>query len=107
MNHVFLAPGGGDDRAMLCERAAAELRTLGCEIARFAVGVHDGWLGDCAEGRGWARLLQDKSDGANSLRWLLEQHAANLTAIARQFRCTTTPYAAADDNVIGHQWSTV
>jgi hypothetical protein len=107
MSHVFLAPEGGDDGAALCEHAAAELRAQARAIARFTDGVHDGWLGDCEEGRGWALLLQAKAVGANSLRWLLECHAANLTAIARQFRCTTRPYAEADDDVIGHQWSTV
>jgi hypothetical protein len=107
MSHVFLTPEGGDDGAALCEHAAAELKALALAVAKFADGVHDGWLGDCEEGRGWARLLLAKSVGANSLRWLLEQHAANLTAIARQFRCTTSPYAAADDNVIGPQWHTV
>ena len=106
MSQVLLAPGGGDEGAALCEHAAAELRAQALAVARLADGVHDGWLGDCEEGRGWAMLLQARSVGANSLRRLLEQHAANLSAMARQFRCTTSPYAAADDNVIGRQWST-
>jgi hypothetical protein len=74
-------------------------------VTAFADGVHDGWLGTCEEGRGWARLLQEKAVGANSLRWLLERHAANLMIIADQFRRTTPPYGDTDSNVIGREWA--
>jgi hypothetical protein len=107
MSDVFLTPEGGDDGAALCEHAAAELRAHARTVAELADGVHDGWLGDCAEGRGWAQILQAKSVGANSLRRLVEQHADNLTAIANHFRYTTRPYAATDDNVMGRPWSTL
>jgi hypothetical protein len=106
VSHVFLSPGAGDDAARMCEHAAAELSAHARAVSRMADGAHDGWLGDCEEGRGWAELLLEKSVGANSLRWLLERHAANLAAIASQFRCTTRPYGATDENVIGGQWST-
>jgi len=104
MTDVFLTPDGGHDAAALCERAAAQLTAQAQAAGRFADGLTAGWLGDCEEGRGWARLLQEKSVGANSLRWLLERHAANLTSIADQFRRTTIPYAAADGNALGPQW---
>lgn len=104
MVDVFLTPGAGSDVAALCDKAAAEMAAHGRAVAALAGGVHDGWLGDCEEGRGWARLLEEKAAGANSLRWLLERHAANLTAIADQFRSTTGPYAEADR--WGRRWST-
>jgi hypothetical protein len=106
MSQVFLSPEAGDDEAAMCEHAATELSSHARAVARLADGVQDGWLGDCEEGRGWARLLVEKSVGANSLRWLLERHAANLTAIANQFRCSTSAYGATDDDVMGRQWST-
>jgi len=106
MTDVFLTPRGGDDTATLCERAAAQLTAQARTTTRFTDGLSTGWLGDCEEGRGWARLLQEKAVGANSLRWLLERHAANLVSIADQFRGTTRPYADADDNAIGPRWST-
>ncbi|MGE5697586.1 MAG: hypothetical protein ACM4D3_20835 [Candidatus Sericytochromatia bacterium] len=96
MADVFLTPDGAAAAATLCERAVASFVSQARMIERLADGLFDGWLGDCEEGRGWARLLQEKAVGANSLRWLLEQHAANLTTLAGQFRGTTTPYAEAD-----------
>jgi hypothetical protein len=102
---VFLTPDGGHDAAALCERAAAELTEQAQATARFADGLDDGWLGDCAEGRGWARLLQEKAVGAKSLRWLLERHAANILAIADQFRRVTGPYVDVDQTM-GRQWPT-
>jgi hypothetical protein len=106
MTDVFLSPGGGDDAAALCEQAAADLMENARRTARFADGLHDGWLGDCEEGRGWARLLQDKALGANSLRWLFERHAANVMDIADRFRRTTRPYGDVDNTMMGRQWST-
>ncbi|HET9117535.1 MAG TPA: hypothetical protein VFN75_05580 [Pseudonocardiaceae bacterium] len=73
-------------------------------MERLADGLADGWLGDCEEGRGWARLLQEKAAGANSLRWLLDRHAANLATLADQFRRTTTLYGDADSNVMSRPW---
>jgi hypothetical protein len=105
MTDVYLTPDGGQDAAAMCEQAADRLSALALAAAAFADGVHDGWLGDCEEGRGWARLLLDKAVGANSLRWLLERHAANLVGIANHFRCTTRPYGQADSNAIGRSWS--
>jgi hypothetical protein len=107
MSEVFLIPGGGGDAAALCERAAAELQAHARAVTILADGVHDGWLGDCEEGRGWARVLQAKSVGENSVRWLLERHAENLMGLAGHFRSTTTPYTTTDDDVIGHQWPTL
>ena len=104
MTDVFLTPNAGHDVAALCESAAAQLTAHTQAVAELAAGVHDGWLGDCEEGRGWARLLQEKAVGTNSLRWLLQRHAANLTDLAGQFRFTTRPYGEADDNVLGGQW---
>jgi hypothetical protein len=106
MADVFLTPDGGADAAALCERAAVSLASQSRTAKRFADGLHDGWLGDCEEGRGWARLLQEKAVGANSLRWLLDRHAANLTTIADQFRTTTTPYGEVDSNVMSRPWPT-
>lgn len=104
MTDVYLTPDGGRDAAARCERAAARLNAQAKEVAKFADGLSTGWLGDCEEGRGWAGLLQEKSVGTNSLRWLLERHAANLISIANQFRSTTTPYASADGDAMGPQW---
>ncbi|HZQ31471.1 MAG TPA: hypothetical protein VFB19_07030 [Mycobacterium sp.] len=106
MADVFLSPEGGHDAAALCEQAAAQLMAQTRSVAALTDGVYDGWLGDCAEGRGWVRLLEEKATGANSLRWLLERHAANLNMIADQFRSTTEPYGEADSKVMGRQWST-
>ena len=106
MADVFLTPTGGIDAAALCERAAAHLAAQSRALARFADGLHDGWLGDCEEGRGWARLLQDKTTGANSLGWLHDRHAANLMTICDQFRSTTRPYGDADNEVMGRRWPT-
>jgi len=105
MADVFLTPDGGTDAAALCERAAASLASQARTVERLAEGLADGWLGDCEEGRGWARLLQEKAVGANSLRWLIHRHAANLVAIADQFRSTTTPYSAADSDAMRRPWS--
>ncbi len=106
MIDVFLTPDGGHDAAALCEEAAARLAAQAQNATAFVDGLHDGWLGDCEEGRGWARLLEDKAVGANSLRWLLERHIANLKTIADQFRCTTRSYGDTDSNVMGQRWST-
>jgi hypothetical protein len=104
VENVYLTPGGGGDAAALCERAAAELIAQMHGIARFGDGVFDGWLGECEEGRGWANLLHEKAVGANSVRWLLERHSANLLIIAEQFRRTAAPYADADREVMGRPW---
>ncbi|MFZ0833530.1 MAG: hypothetical protein WAM92_10675 [Mycobacterium sp.] len=104
MADVFLAPDGGHDAAALCERAAASLASQARNVERLADGLADGWLGDCEEGRGWARLLREKAVGANSLRWLLDRHAGNLTTLADQFRRTTTPYGEADGNAMRQPW---
>jgi hypothetical protein len=106
MADVFLTPDGGTDAAALCERAAAYLAAQTRTAELFADGLHDGWLGDCEEGRGWARLLQEKAVGVNSLRWLLDRHVSNLTTIASQFRSTTTPYGDVDSNVMSRPWPT-
>jgi hypothetical protein len=106
MADVFLAPDGGADAAALCERAAASLAAQARTVERFTDGLGDGWLGDCEEGRGWAQLLREKAVGANSLRWLLDRHAANLATLADQFRRTTTPYADADSNAMRRPWPT-
>jgi hypothetical protein len=106
MTDVLLTPDGGHDAAALCEQAAAQLTEQAHTATRFADGLDGGWLGDCEEGRGWARLLQEKAVGANSLRWLLQRHAANLIDIADRFRRTTRPYGDADSIVIGRQWPT-
>jgi hypothetical protein len=106
MADVFLTPQGGADAAALCDRTAAHFTSQTRSAERFADGLHDGWLSDCEEGRGWARLLQEKAVGANSLRWLLDRHAANLNAIADRFRRTTTPYSDADSNVMSRSWPT-
>jgi hypothetical protein len=104
MAGVKLVPDVGVDAAALCERAAAQLDGQAAAVARFVDGVGNGWLGDCEEGRGWARLLSEKAVGENSLRWLLERHAANLRVIAGQFRSTTTPYTDVDSRVMGGAW---
>lgn len=105
VSDVFLTPEGGHDVAALCEQAAARLAAQAATTSAFVEGLHDGWLGDCEEGRGWARLLEDKAVGANSLRWLLDRHTANLMAIAAQFRSTTRPYTDTDGDVMRRQWS--
>ncbi len=106
MADVFLTPDGGHDASALCERSAASLASQARDVERLADGLADGWLGDCEEGRGWARLLREKAVGANSLRWLLDRHAANLTTLADQFRRTTSPYGDADSNAMRVPWST-
>src|SRR5262245_25704439 len=68
-NHVSivkLTPSGGRDAAALCEHAAAALTAQVPAAAELAEGLYDGWLGECEEGRGWARMLHDKSVGAHS-----------------------------------------
>jgi hypothetical protein len=100
MTDVFLTPDGGHDAAALCEQAAAHLAAQARTATAFVDALYDGWLGDCEEGRGWARLLEEKAVGANSLRWLLDRHAANLMTIADQFRRSTRPYADTDSNVM-------
>jgi hypothetical protein len=105
MTDVILTPDGGHDAAALCEQAAARLAAHAQTATAFTDALHDGWLGDCEEGRGWALLLHDKAVGENSLRWLIDRHVANLTAIADQFRRTTRPYGDTDSTVIGPQWS--
>jgi hypothetical protein len=100
----MLTPGAGVDAAALCEQAADHLEAQALTVVRFADGVGDGWLGACEEGRGWARLLNEKAVGDNSLRWLLQRHAANLRAIASQFRSTTTPYSDADGGWSWPSW---
>jgi hypothetical protein len=107
MPDVYLTPDGGHDAAALCEQAAAHLTEQAHATTTFTDGLHDGWLGDCEEGRGWARLLQGKAVGANSLRWLLERHAANLIDIADRFRRTTRPYGDVDNAVMGRRWPTL
>jgi hypothetical protein len=104
MAGLKLAPDVGVDAAVLCERAAAQLEAQAAKVARFVDGVGNRWLGDCEEGRGWARLLSEKAVGENSLRWLLERHAVYLRVIAGQFRSTTTPYADVDSRVMGGAW---
>ncbi|HEY7052130.1 MAG TPA: hypothetical protein VH496_08340 [Mycobacterium sp.] len=104
MTDVFLTPEGGHDVAELCVRTAARLTEHTATVVALADGLYDGWLGDCEEGRGWARLLQEKSAGANSLRWLLARHVTNLNEIAAQFRSTTQVYGETDNNVLGRQW---
>lgn len=105
MTDVFLTPHGGHDAAALCEEAAAQLAGQAQDAGSFAYRLHDGWLGDCEEGRGWARLLEDKAVGANSLRWLIQQHVENLRTIADQFRCTTRSYGDADSSVMEQRWA--
>ena len=96
MTNVYLTPEAGTEVATLCERAAADLSARQPAVSALADDVHRGWLGDCEEGRGWARLLQDKATGSNSLRWLVEQHVANLMTIAERYRQTIGGYAEAD-----------
>lgn len=105
MTDLLLTPDGGHDAATLCEQAAAQLTEQAHATTKFAAALYDGWLGDCEEGRGWASLLQEKAVGANSLRWLLDRHAANLAEIASQLRRTTRPYGEVD-RAMGRQWPT-
>lgn len=96
MTHVYVTPEAGAEVAAVCERAAADLSARLRAVSALADGVDSSWLGDCEEGRGWARLLNDKASGANSLRRLIEQHIANLVTIAGRYRHTVSGYADAD-----------
>ncbi len=93
---VYVTPEAGAEVADVCERAAADLTARLPAVSALADGVDADWLGDCEEGRGWAQLLRDKASGANSLRWLLELHIANLVKIAARYRHTVSGYADAD-----------
>jgi hypothetical protein len=104
VTNVYLTPGGGTDAAALCEQAADELLGHLHAVAALAAGVHDGWLGSCAEGRAWAALLQEKAVGPNSLCRLLEQHVTNLATIAERFRATAGGYGEVDHHHAERRW---
>jgi hypothetical protein len=88
-----LEPGAGAHAAALCATAAAELASLAAQVSPDRCGADNGWLGDCAEGRGWHRLLLEQTV---SLRWLLERHAEHLTVFAARFRAVDVAYRDAD-----------
>ncbi|MCG5433585.1 hypothetical protein LV457_15000 [Mycobacterium sp. MYCO198283] len=51
------------------------------------------WLGDCAEGRGWGRLLSERTA---DLTALLDAHIGVLSAATATLRAQRHRYAAAD-----------
>ena len=88
-----IEPGAGDRAAALCDDAAAELTGCAAELDDSRCGDNL-WLGDCEEGRGWHRLLRSQTA---ALRWLLQSHAENLSAIAARVRAVDAAYRDADD----------
>ena len=90
---LHIEPGAGDHAAALCDAAAAELTGYAAELDDSRCG-NNLWLGDCAEGRSWHRLLRSQTA---SLRWLLETHAENLSAIGVRFRAVDAAYREADN----------
>ena len=89
---LHVEPEAGDRAATLCDAAATELAGLAAELDDSRCGDNL-WLGDCAEGRGWHRLLRAQSA---SVRLLLETHAEHLSAFAARFRSVDAAYRDAD-----------
>jgi hypothetical protein len=89
---LYVEPGAGHRAAALCEAAAGELAACAAELDTESSGERS-WLGDCAEGRGWHRLVEEQTA---SLRRLLEQHAQNLSAFAARLRGVDATYHDAD-----------
>jgi hypothetical protein len=89
---LYVGPGAGHRAAALCEAAAGELAVCATELETESSGERT-WLGDCEEGRGWHRLLEEQTA---SLHRLLEQHAQNLSGFAARLRGADAAYHDAD-----------
>lgn len=78
--------------ARRCERLRSDLDAVIERLQMFAPTDHT-IFGDCAEGRGWQKVVQSAATGSDgSLTRVLEEHCSMLTGFADNLRRTSTAY---------------